>query len=167
MQRTQYIVPLLLAAAFSSLLVVPRSAAQQIGPATDYVEWQVEADSLYYVLKDPAGRKKYIIDPARWRVVQYEERADDGELLEQRSYGEFDIFNGLYLLAESYFALLLIRMGQGLSVAATIVAAVEEGRVIGDQLWEPTSDELLQMRLPDTRIQRRFKLEPEQAIPGF
>lgn len=67
-----------------------------VAPEPD-VAWQVEAEDDRYVLTDPAGLRTYVVDPALWRVVRYEERTPTGELVEERTFSEFDRFDGVYL----------------------------------------------------------------------
>lgn len=57
--------------------------------------WQVEADEDYYYLTDATGRHHYTVDPSRWRVIRYEERNGEGELVETREFSEFDTVDGL------------------------------------------------------------------------
>lgn len=60
-------------------------------------DWTLTSqDSLYYAI-DPAGQRAYTIDPAYWRVIRYEERAPSGALVEERTFSEFDRFEGVYL----------------------------------------------------------------------
>ncbi len=65
-------------------------------PETD-VAWTLDTDSSYYHLRDPSGRRRYIIDPSVWRVVRYEERTAQGDLLEARTFTEYDRFDEVYL----------------------------------------------------------------------
>ena len=67
-----------------------------ISPPAD-VSWRMRADSGYYHLIAPDGLQTYTVDPAFWRVVRYTGRTEDGTLLEQRSFSEFDTFEGLVL----------------------------------------------------------------------
>lgn len=67
-----------------------------IRPAAD-VSWQIHTDSSYYYLVAPSGLLTYTIDPAFWRVTRFTERLDDGTLVEQRSFSEFDTFDGIVL----------------------------------------------------------------------
>lgn len=60
-----------------------------------YVDWNVDADSAYYYLRE--GGREYVIDPTVWRVVQYQEHDLSGNLVDERSFSEFDRFGGLYL----------------------------------------------------------------------
>lgn len=61
------------------------------------VQWSLtSSDSLYYA-RDPSGQHIYTIDPAYWRVVRYEERTPSGELIEERAFSEFTLFDGTYL----------------------------------------------------------------------
>lgn len=61
------------------------------------VPWRLAPDSATYVLTDPRGRRRYVVDPAVWRVARYEEYAPDGTLVEERAYSEYDRVGGLYL----------------------------------------------------------------------
>ena len=61
------------------------------------VAWTLDADSSYYHLRDPSGRRHYIIDPTVWRVARYEERTAQGDLLESRTFIEYDVFDEVYL----------------------------------------------------------------------
>lgn len=61
------------------------------------VAWQVEAVDAHYHLTAPDGTRRYVVDPARWRVVRFEARTPEGELLEERAFSDFDRFDGLYL----------------------------------------------------------------------
>lgn len=58
---------------------------------------ELSADARYYTLSIPDENKKFMIDPAFWRVVRYEERAGDGSLVEERTFSEFDDIEGVYL----------------------------------------------------------------------
>ncbi|MFQ5570407.1 MAG: DUF4292 domain-containing protein [Rhodothermales bacterium] len=59
--------------------------------------WELDADTSYYHVRDPMGRRLYTIDPTVWRVVRYEERTGTGELLERRVYSEYDTFDTVFL----------------------------------------------------------------------
>ena len=61
------------------------------------VDWRVEPDSQFYHLVAPDGLQRYVVDPARWRIVRYEAQTPAGELLETRTYDEFDRFGGVLL----------------------------------------------------------------------
>lgn len=61
-----------------------------------HVDWEVEADSVYYYLRDPDRPRHYVIDPTIWRVVRYEESTRAGDLLELRAYSEFDTIDDFY-----------------------------------------------------------------------
>lgn len=67
-----------------------------IRPPAD-VAWRTHADESYYYLISPSGLLTYTVDPAFWRVTRLTERLDDGTLLEQRSFSEFDTFDGIVL----------------------------------------------------------------------
>lgn len=61
------------------------------------VDWEVTADSALYLLRDPSGRYHYTIDPTVWRVVRYEERRHGGDIVETRTFSDFDLIGGLFL----------------------------------------------------------------------
>lgn len=61
------------------------------------VDWTLFADSAAYVLRSPDGLRTYVVDPARWRVMRYEEHLPTGELVEERVYSDFGLFGEVYL----------------------------------------------------------------------
>lgn len=61
------------------------------------VEWSLEADSAFYYLDNPTQTLRYVIDPSLWRVVRYVEYAASGDLVEERIFSDFDVFDGVYL----------------------------------------------------------------------
>ena len=63
----------------------------------DEGQLDLTADKRYYTISIADQNKKFMIDPAFWRVVRYEERADDGSLIEERTFSEFDDVEGVYL----------------------------------------------------------------------
>ena len=65
-------------------------------PSAD-TQWEVSSDTAYYYLHDPSGTLTYVVDPAFWRVVRYEEHDLGGALVESRNYSEFDEFGGTIL----------------------------------------------------------------------
>ncbi len=67
-----------------------------LSPDTD-TEWSVNADSLRYYLKSPSGRQTYAIDPIRWRVTRYARTNGDGDVVEERLFGEFETVDGVVL----------------------------------------------------------------------
>lgn len=60
-------------------------------------DWELTADKGYYTLKEPGNRRILFIDPVYWRVVRYIENNPDGSLLEERTFAEFEDFDGMYL----------------------------------------------------------------------
>lgn len=76
--------------------VLFRNLLGLIAPEDD-VAWTLDTDASYYHLRDPSKRRHYIIDPTVWRVVRYEERTPEGDLVEARTFAEYDVFDGLYL----------------------------------------------------------------------
>ncbi len=69
----------------------------------DQTNWQLDADSAHYHLRDPERDRLFVIDPALWRVVRYEERDEQGDLVEARVFEEFDQFEHLFLPREVTF----------------------------------------------------------------
>lgn len=61
------------------------------------VHWQLDADEEYYYLTSSDQREQYTVDPGLWRVVGYELRTGNGEVVEERRYSEFDRIEGHYL----------------------------------------------------------------------
>lgn len=61
------------------------------------IAWQLDADTAYYHLRDAAGRRHFVIDPTVWRVVRYEERTAQGELIESHNFAEYDLFDGVFV----------------------------------------------------------------------
>lgn len=59
--------------------------------------WQLTASREYYIIKDSQERVAYTIDPLLWRVLRYEERDAAGNLIEERTFSEFEAFDGVYL----------------------------------------------------------------------
>lgn len=74
---------------FANLLGLPVPAAE--------IDWRIDADEAYYYLHDVRERTLYVVDPALWRVVRYEQRDASGELVERRVFSEFDEFDGVVL----------------------------------------------------------------------
>lgn len=61
------------------------------------VSWQVEADDEFYYLHDPSYQRTFKVDPSVWRVVQYEERQDDGTVIEERTFADFETVEGVMI----------------------------------------------------------------------
>ena len=59
--------------------------------------WSLSATASHYILKLPDRGITYTIDPTVWRVARYEERAADGTLVEERTFSDFALFDGIYL----------------------------------------------------------------------
>lgn len=59
--------------------------------------WELSADKSYYILKEPNNRRTIFIDPIFWRVVRYVENNAAGELVEERTFAEFEEYDGYYL----------------------------------------------------------------------
>jgi outer membrane lipoprotein-sorting protein len=60
-------------------------------------DWTLRADSTRYYLSSPTGSETWTVDPRRWRVVRYERRASDGDLLEVRRFSDFRLVKGVPL----------------------------------------------------------------------
>ncbi len=60
-------------------------------------EWMVQHDSTRYFLADGDDGKTVFIDPALWRIIRYEERTPSGTLIEERTFLDFDGFDGVPL----------------------------------------------------------------------
>lgn len=48
--------------------------------------WSVTADSSLYYMAGPRRRARYTVDPARWRVVRFEQRARTGNVRQKRLF---------------------------------------------------------------------------------
>lgn len=59
--------------------------------------WELTADKSYYIFSDPPTHRTFYIDPSLWKVVRYVEQDAAGQLVEERTFGEFDDFDGMYL----------------------------------------------------------------------
>lgn len=68
-----------------------------LAPPEASVVWEMTADSSYYILSDPERDRYYVINPTVWRVARYVERDSDGDLVEERIFDEYDLFDGIYL----------------------------------------------------------------------
>jgi hypothetical protein len=75
--------------------------APLLGTTAPPADWDVSADSTYYHLQK--GRRTYLVDPARWRVVRYEERDAEGRLVEERTFSRFEQVGGLLLPTKLVF----------------------------------------------------------------
>jgi len=88
--KTESIAPLLPGAVLGTDLV---------DAALDYIQpnrntaWILEADTLRYHLISPDRTRRYVVDPAFWRVVHIESRDAEGTILEQRWYTDFRQYN--------------------------------------------------------------------------
>ncbi len=60
-------------------------------------EWQVTVDSLYYYLVSGDRRQTYTVDPRIWRIVNMEVRSAEGQVVETRSFSDFDWFGSSIL----------------------------------------------------------------------
>lgn len=67
-----------------------------VSPDPD-VEWTVKTDSLRYYLKSPSGRQTYAINPMNWRVTRYARVNAEGDVIEERLFGEFETVDGVVL----------------------------------------------------------------------
>lgn len=60
-------------------------------------DWTVDADSSQYYLTDPSERRRITIDPVQWRVIRYAREADDGTLIEERLFSDFESTQGIMI----------------------------------------------------------------------
>lgn len=67
-----------------------------VDPTAD-TRWEVSSDTTYYYLHDRSAMQTYVVDPAFWRVVRYEQTGSDGHLIETRTFSEFDEFGDTVL----------------------------------------------------------------------
>ncbi|MFB6274399.1 MAG: DUF4292 domain-containing protein [Salinibacter sp.] len=73
-----------------------------IAPAPQ-TDWSLQADSTLYYVSSPNGCRRYAIDPTRWRVVRYEQRARNGTLIQRRRFSNFHTVEGIRLPAQLVF----------------------------------------------------------------
>jgi hypothetical protein len=62
------------------------------------VAWEVHPEAATYVLTGPAdagGSRRYVVDPALWRVTALDEFAADGTPLTSRRFDAFDTVDGV------------------------------------------------------------------------
>ena len=59
--------------------------------------WTLSSNKNHYIMNDSSDRLSYTIDPVLWRVLRFEERDDAGELVEERTFTEFEDYDGVYL----------------------------------------------------------------------
>jgi len=64
------------------------------------VPWEVRADTAVYVLTEPAVatgqiRRRFVVDPALWRVTALEEVGPGGAVLTRRLFSAFDVVDGV------------------------------------------------------------------------
>ncbi len=73
--------------AFASLLGL-------ITPAADG-SWTLDQAGPEVVITSDDADERYLIDPARWRVLMRERRAPDGEILESVRYADYQVADGV------------------------------------------------------------------------
>ncbi len=61
------------------------------------VLWELTAEKGYYILKEPGNRRTMFIDPIFWRIARYVENDAQGVLVEERTFAEFEDYDGIYL----------------------------------------------------------------------
>lgn len=49
-------------------------------------DWTLHADSTTYLAVSPSRMERYRIDPALWRIIHYERRDSEGDVIEERIY---------------------------------------------------------------------------------
>ena len=64
---------------------------------TPHTDWSLKADSTLYYVSGPGDRRRYTVDPTRWRVVRYEKRARNGTVLQKRLFSNFRTIEGVLL----------------------------------------------------------------------
>jgi hypothetical protein len=60
-------------------------------------DWRISASGRYYTLSDQVRRRTLVVDPSIWRVIRYEERNGEGDLVEERLYSDFGMHGGMLL----------------------------------------------------------------------
>ena len=65
------------------------AGAVEIDQRTD---WQVTHDSLYYYLTTTDRTRSLTVDPRLWRIVRLEDKTSSGDLIERRTFSDFDSF---------------------------------------------------------------------------
>ena len=65
--------------------------------------WSLQADSSLYYVSRSNDREHYTVDPTRWRVVRYEERAANGTIVQKRIFSNFRSVDGLLLPEQLIF----------------------------------------------------------------
>lgn len=60
-------------------------------------DWSVEASASLYHLTGPNGRRRWTVDPTRWRVVRYTKERADGTMVEKRQFSNFQSIDGMLL----------------------------------------------------------------------
>lgn len=73
-----------------------------IAPASG-PNWSLRADSTLYYMQDPADRRRYVIDPGRWRVVRYKQQNGNGVVTEKRYFSNFRTVENVVLPARLVF----------------------------------------------------------------
>lgn len=68
-----------------------------LNPPDATTGWTLEADSSHYLLRSVEGDRLAVVDPSIWRIVRYEQRTPEGDLIEQRQYSAFAEMDGLFL----------------------------------------------------------------------
>lgn len=60
-------------------------------------DWRIASSGRYYTLSDQVRGRTLVVDPTIWRVIRYEERDPQGDLIEERSYSDFSVHDGVLL----------------------------------------------------------------------
>ena len=66
-------------------------------------DWSVEADSTLYYFSSSNDQTRYTVDPTRWRVVRYEERSQNGTVVQKRLFSSFRPVEGVVLPSHIIF----------------------------------------------------------------
>lgn len=65
--------------------------------------WSLQADSTLYYVSNSTDRRRYTVDPTRWRVVRYEERSANGTVVRKQLFSDFRSVNGVLLPSRVIF----------------------------------------------------------------
>jgi hypothetical protein len=60
-------------------------------------DWRMRADSAHYYFESPDRRMAITVDPRYWRVSHFIQYDADGEIVEERTYSDFDDIDGVVL----------------------------------------------------------------------
>lgn len=61
---------------------------------SETVDWTVETDSSDYFLSDDNAQTRMLVDPQQWRVVRYTRKDEDGTVVDERLFTDFEEVDG-------------------------------------------------------------------------